>query len=287
MHARIEQPRRTAWAAISNDSMPMRSKGVPVHPHLCQPSRSVWRPGPHRRLRCRVAKSSRLELTPAQRDLSRMARRRFVQGQRRQRIQRPRRQVVRIEQVPVGGAATERIELRDFRRCLHDREALLRQSSEVLMDDPVEGLARICSFGQQLTLRRRVELRTRAHELEQTRQVTGIAELGGDVLHLLPDLLHLCLSQVRKISCGLRSVVECPDLGPVRTPRPPGPPARDRPGRFGRCSVVRNSERLPVGGNDLSREHLRCRLVGFGAHSAFGARPARITSGSRPGDGPR
>ncbi len=108
-----------------------------------------------------------------------------MQGQRRQVVQRARRQVVGVEPVGAHATAAGGPERRDVRRHRHDGEARARQG-HVLAQLTVGPLGDPCGARQQLFRRLRIELRISAQEGQEL----GEAALE---LHLLDDVVHFLL----------------------------------------------------------------------------------------------
>ncbi len=130
------------------------------------------------------------------RHLEGVARRGLVQGQGRQRIERPRGQVVGVDQIDPRPAAARGVVGRDVGRHRDDAEPCARQVAEVLRRHPVELLGDPGGVFQQLVRGLGVELRVGAQEVQELGEralepagLHGLQHLGVDLGHLVQTQL--------------------------------------------------------------------------------------------------
>ena len=132
-----------------------------------------------------------------ERALGVMARRRLVQRQRRQHVERPVLQRIGVDPVLPGRAerarvvAAARVVRRERRRNGLHGVGCARNAAEEVRHAPVDLARDPGGMPEQLLRRRRVELRVGAQEHEELREAALEADLANDRLHLAADARDL------------------------------------------------------------------------------------------------
>ena len=159
-----------------------------VHAHLLAQGLAVERPALAISADVALATELRLALgLGRQGHLERVSWRRFVQGQGGQRIKRPRRQVISVDQIDAGAAAAGGVEGRHLRRHRPDGESGPRQTAEPVGGLAIEGLGDPGGPIEQRLGRRHVEPRIGAQEGEEGGKIAAELHLGHHRRHPLAN----------------------------------------------------------------------------------------------------
>ncbi|MNM60822.1 hypothetical protein D3C81_721140 [compost metagenome] len=147
--------------------------------------------------------------------LEAVARCALVHHQRRQVVQRPRRQVVGVEQARIQTAAARGVDRRDFIRHRQDGEAVTRQRADHVLEFAIHLLGDPRGVRQQFLRRLRIELRIGAQELQELREAALETGPGHHLAHFRIDARHFGQADVVYLLCRHVTGDELADLGLV------------------------------------------------------------------------